>query len=128
MHNKNTTRQKIDINTTKATEKGLKGLFEIVLRKFSMATFVLALIPVYALGAIIVGISATPGIYFFNYIVELTAEWEKVFHYFSMGVALFVSFFIYGLCLIFVTPFFNKILPFKIKPFRGIYYSFQSGR
>jgi len=126
MSGKNGTSKRVNVNTLKATEKGLKGLFEIALRKFSMITFMLALIPIYFLGAIIVGISATPGIYFFNYISDLTAEWEKVLHYASLGFAFFVGFFMYGISLIFVTPFFNKILPFKIKPFRGPYYSYQS--
>ncbi len=118
--------KKINVNSKKATEKGLKGLFEVALRNFSMITFMLALIPIYLLGALIVGISATPGIYFYNYIAELTVGWETAFHYASLGFSLFVGFFLYGISLIFVTPFFNKLLPFRIKPFRGSYYSFQS--
>ena len=126
MFGNNGNHKRIDVNGTKATEKGLKGVFEIALRRFSEVTFILALIPVYILGAVIVGISATPGFYFFDFISELTAGWEKVFHFASLGFALFISYFMYGLSLIFVTPFFNKILPFKIKPFRGPYYSFRS--
>ena len=123
---KNHQKKRVDVHSKKATEKGLKGLFEIALRNFSMVTFMVALIPVYILGAIIIGISATPGFYFFNFISEQTAEWLIVFHYASLGFALFVAFLLYGLCLIFVTPFFNMVLPFKLKPFRGSYYSFQS--
>ncbi len=126
MSENNGHKKTIDVNTTKATAKGAKGLFEVALRKFSAVTFGLALVPVYILGAIIVGISATPGFYFFNYVEQLTANWATIFQYASLGFALFVSYFLYGISLVFVTPFFNKILPFKIKPFRGPYYSFQS--
>jgi acetyltransferase-like isoleucine patch superfamily enzyme len=37
-----------------------------------------------------------------------------------------MAFFIYGFTLIFVAPFFNFIMPFRIKPFRGTYYSISS--
>ncbi|KAA3617565.1 MAG: hypothetical protein D8M58_01600 [Calditrichaeota bacterium] len=126
MAEKNGKKQRVDVNSTRATEKGLKGLFEIALRKFSVATFMLSLIPIYFLGAIIVGISATPAIYFFKFISDISSGWAPILQYSSMGSALFISYFLYGISLVFVTPFFNKILPFKIKPFRGPYYSFQS--
>jgi len=116
----------IDIDTTSSNLTGYKGLFEKTLRKFRITTYLVALLPIYVLAAVIMGISATPGVYFFNYIYDLTAGWLQLFHYAAVGFGMVCGFFLYGFTLIFVTPAFNFILPLKLKPFRGIYYSLQS--
>ena len=46
--------------------------------------------------------------------------------HFLLAWMLIVSYFIYGFILIFVIPFFNFIMPFRLKPFRGGYYSLTS--
>ncbi|MHB2156028.1 acyltransferase [Calditrichota bacterium GD2] len=117
---------KENILTTKSNLSGLAGVFETLLRKFRTGMFLLALLPLYFVGIIAMGISATPGVYFFFWIKSATAAWDPVFHYFMISTAAVLAYFIYGFCLIFVIPFFNFLIPFKIKPFRGNYFSYHS--
>ena len=112
-----------NILTTKSNLKGIAGFLEYLLRRFRNGAFLAALTPLYLVGILAMGISATPGLYLFFWIKEVTVHWLPVFHYTAMGTAVVAAYFIYGLTLIFVVPFFNFILPFRIKPFRGNYFS-----
>jgi hypothetical protein len=121
---KNTTR--MDVDTTESELSGIKGFFEIVLRKFRTPFFYAALIPVYILAAIIMAISTLPGIYLFNYLFNLTLNLPQIVHFFAIALSIVCGYLLYGFTLVFVTPFFNKILPFRLKAFRGPYYSLHS--
>jgi len=106
--------------------KGVKGFYESALRKFKTTVYMISLFPIYLLAAIIMGISIMPSIYIFNFLNEISADWMPVAHYFFIGIGIAIGYLAYGFTLIFVTPFFNYIIPLKIKPFRGPYFSFQS--
>jgi len=72
------------------------------------------------------GISATPGVYLFMYALDSTAAWPQFFHYLSIGCSIVFGYFLYGLFMIFVIPLFNFLMPFRVKPFRGSYFSLAS--
>jgi len=57
---------------------------------------------------------------------EKTSEWLHIFHYLSLGFAIVMGYFLYGITLLFVIPLFNFLMPFRVKPFRGPYYSLTS--
>jgi len=117
---------RINVDTTESNLKGLKGLVETTLRKFRTPFFFAALIPVYVLAALIMAFSVLPGVYLFQYLFELTAGMATIIHYFGIALSIVCGYLLYGFTLVFVTPFFNKILPFRLKPFRGPYYSLHS--
>ncbi len=120
------TNHKMDIDTKSSNHSGFKGLFERMIRRFMTITFMASLIPIYLLAILIIGISLTPGVYFFNYVHQVTLNWPAPLGNLSLGLAIVVGYFMYGFSVIFVTPFFNFILPFRLKPFRGPYYSWES--
>ncbi len=115
-----------NVYSANSNKKGIAGFLEMLLRRFRTGTFLIALMPLYVVGIVAMGISATPGVYFFMYVLHATQEWAPVFHYAAVSTAVIAAYFLYGICLIFVIPFVNWILPFKIKPFRGSYFSLQS--
>ncbi len=117
---------KEDILTTKSNLKGIAGFLERMLRRFRNGAFIIGLMPLYFVGIIAMGLSATPGVYFFFWVKEVTQAWAPFWHYAATSTAAIAAYFMYGFTLIFVIPFFNFILPFKIKPFRGNYFSLQS--
>lgn len=116
----------VDVSSVHSNQTGFKKLFELSLRRFSTVTFILAIIPIYLLGTIVVGIALTPSIYFFNWFTTIIAHLPTPFHHILLGACLFSCFLLYGLTIIFVVPFFNFIIPLKLKPARGSYYSYQS--
>lgn len=124
--NKKKISTRIDVDTNESSLKGIKGFIETILRKFRTPFFYAALIPVYILAALIMAISTLPGIYLFNFLYSATLDSIQFIHFFAIAISIVCGYLLYGFTLVFVTPFFNKILPFKLKPFRGPYYSLHS--
>jgi len=115
-----------NIHSRTSSKKGLAGFFEMILRRFRIISFIIALMPIYLISILAMGISATPGVYLFSSILKVTASWPEFFHFLALGVGFFGAYLLYGLSIIFVIPFFNLIMPFRVKPFRGSYFSLQS--
>ncbi len=115
-----------NVHSKRSSKKGIAGFFEMLLRRFRIVSFVIALTPLYLISVLAMGIAATPGVYLFSYVYQATRTWPEIFHFLSLGVAFFGAYLLYGLSIIFVIPFFNKIMPFRVKPFRGGYFSLQS--
>ena len=117
---------KIDTNAKTSERTGIAGLLETILRRFRLVSYIIALIPLYFIGILGMGISLLPGIYFVNYIINLTGDLPQFWYYLSLSCALVLGFFLYGLSAIFIMPLLNFLMPFRLKPFRGGYYSLES--
>jgi len=115
-----------DTETTTSKRTGVSGLLETGLRRFRTGSYIIALIPLYVIGILGMGISATPGVLFFNFITDISQSLPTLLYYLILSSTLVTSYFIYGLALIFVMPLFNFLMPFRLKPFRGMYYSLTS--
>jgi hypothetical protein len=118
--------KKIDVNATTSSRAGLSGIVETALRKFRMVSYMIALIPLYIIAIIAMGVSATPAVYFFKWISDLYTGQQDLLYYFIISCGLITSYFIYGFSLILVIPLFNFLMPFRLKPFRGNYYSLET--
>lgn len=123
---KNYASDRENVYLDKSKKTGVSGLLEIILRRFRIGAFLIALAPLYLVGVLAMGISATPGMMLFDYIYGATQDWFSVLHYAAMGTAFFTGYLLYGISIIFIIPFFNLILPFRVKPFRGSYFSLES--
>lgn len=115
-----------DLYGSGSEKKGLGGFFERFIRRFRGVSFFIALGTLYLLVLLAMGISATPGVYLFMYANEAGSVLPQLFHYLSIGCSIVFGYFLYGLSMIFVVPFFNFIMPFRVKPFRGNYFSLSS--
>jgi hypothetical protein len=112
-----------DVNTEKSSATGAHGFFETLLRRFRTFSFLLLLSPLVVVCCGAIGLAAAPGLYWFNLLSEHTANWPLVLHYVAMGFALSSAYFIYGVCLVFVVPAVNFLMPFRIHAFRGPWFS-----
>lgn len=126
-HNQQLKKKKgIDVDAATSERTGISGILETALRRFRTASYMIALIPLYIVGILGMGISATPAVYFFNFMTDLARPLPELLYYIIFSSSLVASYFIYGLVLIFVMPLFNFLMPFRLKPFRGMYYSLTS--
>ena len=112
-----------DVHSTTSRQSGFMGLFETFLRRFRTLSFALLLSPLAVVCCFCIGVSAAPGIYIFHAIDDWTAHWPLIFHYAACGFGLAFGFLTYGFTLIFVVPAVNFIIPFRVKAFRGPWYS-----
>jgi len=119
-------REWIDVHSTTSSLPGLIGFIEATLRKFRIVAYILALIPIYLLASLCAGISLVPSIFLVKYLWIHTQGWPEVFHFAAVGIGIFAGFLLYGFTLIFVVPFVNFILPFRVKPWRGSYFSLHA--
>ncbi len=97
----------VDVDATTSERAGISGFFEMLLRRFRTGAYLAALTPLYLIGILAMGISATPGVYIFTLIMDFSAEWAKPLHFGALACGLITSYFLYGFTLIFVIPFFN---------------------
>ena len=117
---------KEDVLSTSSDKTGFAGFLESMLRRFRNTSYLVALTPLYIVAMFAMGLSALPGVYLFNYINELTINLGEFYRYLFLATGLIGAYFAYGITLIFVMPAVNFIIPIKLKPFRGQYYSLRS--
>ncbi len=118
--------KRIDVDTLTSHHRGLKGIFENLLRRFKTAMHILTMFPVYFFGAAILGLCLAPGIALFRWILNTVADTSAWTQNFAYGLGLAFAFLLYGITLIFVAPLVNALLRVRLKPWRGPYYSAES--
>jgi hypothetical protein len=119
-------KKKEDLDAATTDRKGMGGILEFLLRKFRLLSFIIALFPLYLVSTLAMGVSISPGILFFNFISDISSSWSPIWHYLALGCGVSFGYFIYGITLLFIVPLFNFLLPFRLKPFRGNYYSLST--
>lgn len=115
-----------DVNTTTSQRSGLLGFIEILMRRFRTLSFGLMLMPLVVICCACLGLAAAPGLYWYNWLSELSAGWSPIFHYMAMGFGLASGYFIYGVSLLFILPAVNFLIPLRVKEFRGPWFSLSS--
>lgn len=117
---------KEDVLSTKSDKTGIAGFFESLLRRFRNTSYLVALTPLYIIAMFAMGLSALPGVYLFTYISNVTVNLSEFYRNLFLAIGLVGAYFTYGMTLIFVMPAVNFLIPIKLKPFRGQYYSLRS--
>jgi acetyltransferase-like isoleucine patch superfamily enzyme len=97
--------------------------FDRVLRQFArMAYFVLVLL-LYGLVSTALGLALAPALWCFEHMSRASASLPGPLHWFALGTSAALCFFLAGLALLVVVPVYNWVLPTRIHPFRGGYYT-----
>ncbi len=117
-----------DINAGKSEFAGLAGLMENSLRRFKTFGHGLLLLPVYALGALMVGGALIPGFILFSQVHHISSQWPDLPRLWALGFAVACAYLLYGFSLIFILPLANLIFVGRLSAWRGPYYSLSSIR
>jgi hypothetical protein len=123
LNNKN---KQLDVNKVEADTPGLLGIYEGFVRRFKTLGFTLMLLPLSVICIFAMSLSATPAVIFFKWVMSHVTHWPDFFQAFALAASLIIGYFIYGVCLCFVMPAINFLLPLKLKPWRGIWFSIQA--
>ena len=118
--------KRIDLDSTKSQHKGIKGLFEGLMRRFHLVMYLFILAPIYAMACVLLGSCMVPGIYLFRTVTAWTAESSSWVQNFSFGLSLAAGFFLYGFSMVLAVPALNFVFRARLKPWRGPYYSVES--
>ena len=119
-------KNKIDLESTRSEFGGVKGLFEVLLRRFKFFMHIATMVPVYFLACLVLGVCLIPGITLFRWVSEMTLHQAFLIQNMAYGFTFAIGFFMYGLSMIFVAPALNFVIVRRLKEWRGSYYSAES--
>ena len=94
-----------------------------VLRRFSRIAYGIAVLLLYTLASTALGFALAPALWFWSAIQPWSRTLAGPLPYIVLGFALALCFFMFGLTLLVVIPMYNWVLPTRVKPFNGGYYT-----
>jgi len=100
-----------------------KNALDRVLRHFARPAYFIVVLLLYALLSTALGLALAPALWCFDRLTAWSASLPGPLHWFALGTGAALCFFLAGLALLVVVPVYNWILPTRIHPFRGGYYS-----
>jgi len=122
---KKKTKSIINIHSNKSSKDGVAGAFETFMRTYRKFTYFFLSIGIIFICLLCAGISLTPSILFVKFLISAFSDSNIVLQAFVGGVGISFGYFIYGVTLIFICPLANKLNPWKVRPWRGSWYSLQ---
>ena len=102
------------------------NVFEVLLRKFARASYAVAVLGLYALASVAIGIALAPAIWLTRVLVDLTPTYGGWVDYLLQGTTYGLAFITAGLSLMATVSVLNFILPTRCKPFKGGYYTIHA--
>ncbi|HJW72719.1 MAG TPA: hypothetical protein VJ486_07650 [Geothrix sp.] len=102
------------------------NLLDRLLRRFARISYGLAVLLLYAVASTALGLALAPSLWLWETSRPFVQALPPPLPYLVAGFLLAFCFFTFGLCLLVVIPLYNWILPTRIKPFKGGYYSLHA--
>jgi acetyltransferase-like isoleucine patch superfamily enzyme len=100
-----------------------KHAFDRFLRRFARASYVVAVPLIYLLASTALGLALAPALWAFGHLASWSVRLPAAFRYVALGTSAAACFFLAGLTLLVVVPVYNRVLPTRVHPFKGGYYS-----
>jgi len=100
-----------------------KNALDRVLRRFARPAYFIVVLLLYALVSTALGLALAPALWCFDRLTAWSTSLPGPLHWFALGTGAALCFFLAGLALLVVVPIYNWVLPTRIHPFRGGYYS-----
>jgi F0F1-type ATP synthase membrane subunit c/vacuolar-type H+-ATPase subunit K len=116
-------REKKDVLGAYSDLPGFTGMLETYLRRFRNVTFGLVLIGIAIVCFACMGVAIIPGVYFYHFVEQTTRNWMTIFRYAAVGFSIAAGYGLYGFTIILVVPLANFLLPFRLRPWRGPWFS-----
>lgn len=114
----------VDLRT--ANNPPAHGLIDRFVRRFSSLSHVLAVLALYLLASTAMGVALAPALWFMARWGIWSANVPDWMHWPVLGAGYGLAIFITGFALLLVIPVYNLLLPTRVKPFKGGYFSIAS--
>lgn len=112
-----------DVNDQKSKLKGKLGILENLIRRSrNLAALVIGLVIMLTF-SVILGLSLAPAVWLVMSAYQLTSHLAFGYNVLCVALALGLSFPIFTICLVFIVPLVNKLLPLPVKAYRGPWYA-----
>jgi len=93
------------------------------IRHFSYTAYVVAVVFLYAVGTTALGLALAPALALFSWLRDRGEDLVPWARWAFLGTSLGVCFLVFGFTLLVVVPIYNLILPTRVKPFKGGYFT-----
>jgi len=97
-----------------------------LVRRYARSAYVVVVLGLYLLASTAMGLALAPAIWCW----QLVAGWSQSLPFLARGLVLglgsAVSFFVFGFGLLLVVPVYNLVLPTRVRPFTGGYYTLRA--
>ncbi len=103
-----------------------RNAFETLLRRHSRASYALAVLLLYLLAATALGVALAPALALTYRLFLVAAGLPAVPAWLLRGFALALAWFVFGMALLVAVAAFNKVLPTRVKPYKGGYYTLDA--
>jgi len=87
---------------------------------------VVVVLALYALVASALGLALTPAVLLWQWVATWSAGLPPLNHALAIAMGAAVAFFAFGFALLVVVPVYNLVLPTRVHPFKGGYYTLQA--
>ncbi len=103
-----------------------KMFLDRLARRYSRPAYAIVVLLLYVLASTALGLALAPAIWISTQVFIWSQSLPFFLHWVVMGFALALSFFVFGFALLIIVPIYNWLLPTRVKPFKGGYYSLQA--
>jgi acetyltransferase-like isoleucine patch superfamily enzyme len=87
---------------------------------------VVVVLCLYAVVATALGLALTPAVLCWQWVAEWSASLPRLERALALALGAAVSFFVFGFALLIVVPLYNLVLPTRVRPFKGGYYTLRA--
>jgi acetyltransferase-like isoleucine patch superfamily enzyme len=109
-----------------AADRPTRGVMDRLIRRFGAAAHLGAVLSLYALAATAAGLAIAAALWFLDGWQAGIASLEGGWHRIGQGIGYALAFFLAGFCLLAIVPVYNTLLPTRVTPYRGSYFSIAS--
>lgn len=102
------------------------GALDRLIRRFEAPSHVIAVLALYTVAASAIGVALAPALWFLDRWSAWCSELGGAAQWLALGTGFGLAFFIAGIALLLVVPIYNFVLPTRVKPFKGGYFSIAS--
>ena len=103
-----------------------KSALDATLRRFARLSYHGFIVGVFLVGIVALACALAPAMWLSATTFAWTAPFADAARWLVRGVGVAASFFVFGFALIVVIPVFNFVLPTRVKPFKGGYYTIHA--
>jgi len=97
-----------------------------LVRRYARQAYVIVVLGLYAIVATALALALTPAVLLWQCVAAWSAGLPLLGRAFAIALGAAVAFFTFGFALLLVVPVYNWLLPTKVRPFRGGYYTMQA--
>jgi len=102
------------------------GALDRLIRRFELLAHLAAVLLLYLVAATALGAALAPALWFLSHWFAWCSDEQGWFRWLALGTGLGIAFFLAGFALLLVVPIYNFLLPTRVKPFKGGYFSISS--